>query len=113
MMCGVRSVAELGMLAGGTLCPDRLEINRREDGVLRFGAARGSFLEQGNGRLAAARAMKNVDIQVRHGRAPVVARSICFATTVVADQAANIATPTHVESAPQGDANSLRWVVAR
>src|ERR1019366_6850673 len=112
-MSGVGGIAELGVFASGTLGANRFEIDGREDGVLGLGTTGSFFLEQRYRGLAAARAVKDVDVQVRHGRAPVVARSICFATTVVADQAANIATPTHVESAPQGYANSLRWVVAR
>ena len=45
-MSGVGGVAELRVLAGGTLGADRLEIDGRKDGVLRLGAARSPFLEQ-------------------------------------------------------------------
>ena len=44
-MSGVRRIAKLGVLAGGTLSANRLEINRRKDGVLGLGTTRGSFLE--------------------------------------------------------------------
>ena len=92
-MRGVGRIAKLGVFTGRTLSADGLQIDGREDGVLRLGASGSSFLEQRNGGLAAARAMKDVDIQVRHGGSPVVATSICFATTVVVDQAANVARP--------------------
>src|SRR5450755_3088210 len=78
MMSGVRSIAELRVFAGGTLGADRFQIDRREDGVLGFGPARSSFLEQRYRGLAAARAMKDVDIQVRHDGSPVVGTSICL-----------------------------------
>src|ERR1017187_10329444 len=79
MMSGVRRIAELRVFAGGTLGANGFEINGREDGVLRLGAAGGSFLEQRYRGLAAARAMKDVDVEVRHGSSPVDGASICLA----------------------------------
>jgi len=66
----VRRIAKLRVLAGGTLSADRLEINRRKDGVLGLGPPGGSFLEQRYRGLTAARAMKDVDIQLRHHSSP-------------------------------------------
>ena len=95
VMRGVGRIAELRVLAGGTLGADRLQIDGREDGVLGLGAAGSSFLEQRNRGLAAARAMKDVDVQVRHGGSPVVVTSIGLAPTVRANQAVG-ATPSRV-----------------
>jgi len=77
VMSRVRRIAKLGVLAGGTLSADRLEINRRKDGVLGLGTPGGSFLEQRYRGLTAARAMKDVNIQVRHDSSPVGEASIC------------------------------------
>jgi len=79
VMSRVRRIAKLGVLAGRTLSANRLEINRRKDGVLGLGTPRGSFLEQRYRRLTAARAMKDVNMQVRHDISPVVQASICLA----------------------------------
>jgi len=79
VMSRVRRIAKLGVLAGGTLSADRLEVNRRKDGVLGIGTPGGSFLEQRYCGLTAARAMKDVNIQVRHDSSPVVEASICLA----------------------------------
>ena len=79
VMSRVRRIAKLGVLAGGTLSPNRLEINRRKDGVLGLGTSGGSFLEQRYRGLTAARAMKDVNIQLRHDSFPVVEASICLA----------------------------------
>ena len=76
VMSRVRRIAKLGVLAGGTLSADRLEINRRKDGVLGLGTPGGSFLEQRYRGLTAARAMKDVNIQVCHDSSPVVEASI-------------------------------------
>src|SRR5215469_17332820 len=78
VMSRVRRIAKLGVLAGRTLSADRLEINRRKDGVLGLDAPGGSFLEQRYRGLTAARAMKNVNIQARHDSSPVVEGSICL-----------------------------------
>ena len=79
VMSRVRRIAKLGVLAGRTLSADRLEINRRKDAVLGLDAPGGSFLEQRYRGLTAARAMKDVNIQVRHDSTPVVEESICLA----------------------------------
>ena len=79
VMSRVRRIAKLSVLAGGTLSPNRLEINRRKDGVLGLSTPGGSFLEQRYRGLTAARAMKDVNIQVRDDSSPVVEASICLA----------------------------------
>ena len=79
VMSRVRRIAKLGVLAGGTLSSNRLEINRRKDGVLGLGTPGGSFLEQRYRGLTAARAMKDVNIQPRHDSSPVVEESIRLA----------------------------------
>src|SRR5215467_15448756 len=79
VMSRVRRIAKLSVLAGGTLSADRLEINRRKDGVLGLDTPGGSFLEQRYRGLTAARAMKDVNIQARHDSSPVVEESICLA----------------------------------
>src|SRR5215472_16445441 len=78
-MSRVRRIAKLSVLAGGTLSADRLEINRRKDGVLGLDTPGGSFLEQRYRGLTAPRAMKDVNIQARHDSSPVVEESICLA----------------------------------
>src|ERR1035441_2908427 len=75
----IRCVPELGVFTGGALSANRFEINGREDGVLGLGTTGSFFLEQRYRGLAAARALKDVDVQVRHGRSPVVATSISLA----------------------------------
>src|SRR5271169_1378238 len=90
VMGSLGRIAKLGVFAGGTLGANGLQIDRREDGVLRLGASGSSFLEQRNRGLAAARAMKDVDIQVRHGGSPVVVMSICPAATVNTNQATSL-----------------------
>lgn len=62
VMSRVRRIAKLDVLAGGTLSANRLEINRRKDGVLGLDNPWGSFLEQRYRGLTAARAMKDVNI---------------------------------------------------
>jgi len=84
-MSRARRIAKLGVLAGGTLSADRLEINRRKDGVLGLDTPGGSFLEQRYRGLTAARAMKDVNIQVRHDSSPVVEESICLARKEACD----------------------------
>jgi hypothetical protein len=81
VMSRLRRVAELGVFAGRTLGANRLEIDGGEDHVLRLSAAGSSFLEQGYCGLAAARASKHVDVQVRHSccLSPVDVTSICLA----------------------------------
>ena len=84
-MSRVRRIAKLSVLAGGTLSSNRLEINRRKDGVLGLDTPGGSFLEQRYRGLTAARAMKDVNIQVRHDSSPVVEESICLARKEACD----------------------------
>ena len=58
---------------------DLRSIAGKKDGVLGLDTPGGSFLEQRYRGLTAARAMKDVNIQARHDRSPVVEESICLA----------------------------------
>ena len=109
VMSRVRRIAKLGVLAGGTLSANRLEINRRKDGVLGLGTPRGSFLEQRYRRLTAARAMKDVNMQVRHDISPVVQASI-YASRRKEGCGGNRMRTTRI--APRADEGSLSAVCA-
>src|SRR5664279_4116822 len=66
-------IAKLGVLAGGALGADGLEIDGGKDGVTGFDAARRPFLQQRIGGLAASRTVEDVNVQTRHGDPPVMA----------------------------------------
>src|SRR5215469_15341368 len=110
VMSRVRRIAKLGVLAGRTLSADRLEINRRKDGVLGLDAPGGSFLEQRYRGLTAARAMKDVNIQARHDSSPVVEESICLARKEACGGNRHSA---RLEIAPRADEGSLSAVSCR
>src|SRR5664279_1222942 len=71
-------VAKLGVLAGGALGADGLEVDGGKDGVTGFDAARRPFLQQRIGGLAASRTVEDVNVQTRHGDPPVDGRIICL-----------------------------------
>jgi hypothetical protein len=66
MVGGLGAVAELGVLAGGALGANRLQIDGGEDSVLGLDNAGGLFFEECHRGLPAAGTLKYVNIQARH-----------------------------------------------